>query len=108
MSRSLLALSVCLALVACAPQTARHDGGATVSTATVVSADQQFASLSQRWLDGTMAASPVTATTVGDHRHDAELDDLGADGLRRSLEFSRGMLADLEKIDRSALSRENQ
>ncbi|MBA8886495.1 uncharacterized protein (DUF885 family) [Dokdonella fugitiva] len=109
MSRTLLALSVALALVACTPQSARHDRDASkASTAAVVSADQQFASLSQRWLDGTMAASPVTATTVGDHRHDAELDDLSADGLHRSLEFSRGMLADLEKIDRSALSRENQ
>jgi uncharacterized protein (DUF885 family) len=109
MSRTLLALSVALALVACTPQTARHDAHASkASAATVVSADQQFASLSQRWLDGTMAASPVTATTVGDHRHDAELDDLSAEGLRRSLEFSRGMLADLEKVDRAALSRENQ
>jgi len=109
MSRSLLAVSICLALVACAPQSARHDAASTPSaTAAAVSADQQFADLSKRWIDGAMAISPVTGTTIGDHRHDAELDDLSADGLRRSLEFSRSMLADLEKVDRATLSRNNQ
>ena len=109
MPRSLLAVSICLALVACAPQSARHDvATSSPAKAAAVSADQQFVDLSKRWLDGAMAISPVTATTVGDHRHDAELDDLSADGLRRSLEFSRSMLADIGKIDRSSLSRENQ
>jgi len=109
MHRSLLAVSICLALVACAPQSVRHDAATNEPPmAAAVSADQQFAELSQRWLDGAMAISPVSATTIGDHRHDAELDDLGADGLRRSLEFSRSILADLERIDRAALSRENQ
>jgi uncharacterized protein (DUF885 family) len=50
----------------------------------------------------------VTATQIGDHRFDAELDDLSAEGRQRGLEFSRGMLADLEKIDHAKLSRENQ
>jgi uncharacterized protein (DUF885 family) len=109
MLRSLLAVSICLALVACAPQSARHDAATTPpAKAAAVSADQRFAELSKHWLDGAMAISPVTATTIGDHRHDAELDDLSADGVRRSLEFSRSILADLEKVDRAALSRENQ
>jgi len=109
MSRSLLAVSICLALVACAPQSARHDAATDPpAKAAAVSADQQFADLSRRWLDGAMAISPVTATTIGDHRHDSELDDLSADGVRRSLEFSRSILVDLDKVDRAALSRENQ
>jgi uncharacterized protein (DUF885 family) len=109
MSRTLLTLSICLALAACAPQSARHEAATTPpAQAAAVNADQQFADFSRRWLDGAMAISPVSATTVGDHRHDAELDDLSTDGLRRSLGFSRSMLAELDKVDRAALSRENQ
>jgi uncharacterized protein (DUF885 family) len=109
MSRSLLAVSICLALVACAPQSARHDAATDPpAKAATVSADQKFADLSRRWLDGAMTISPVTATTIGDHRHDSELDDLSAGGVRRSLEFSRSILVDLDKVDRTVLSRENQ
>jgi uncharacterized protein (DUF885 family) len=78
---------------------------AVASTAT---ADRQFADLSRRWLDGFMQASPVGATQTGDHRFDAELDDLSAEGRQRNADFSRGILAELDKLDRSGLSRENQ
>ena len=55
-----------------------------------------------------MRLGPVGATQTGDHRFDGQLDDLSAEGRARSLAFSTGMLADLGKIDRNALSRENQ
>ncbi len=71
-------------------------------------ADAQFAGLSKRWLDGAMRLSPVNATQTGDHRFDAELDDLSADGRAKSLTFSKQMLGELRKIDRSKLSRDNQ
>ena len=45
---------------------------------------------------------------IGDHRFDSELDDLSAAGRAKGLAFSQGMLAELGKIDRSKLSRENQ
>ncbi len=72
------------------------------------SSDAAFADLSKRWLDGAMKLSPVSATQIGDHRFDAELDDLSVDGRAKGLKFSKDMLAELGKIDRSTLSRENQ
>ena len=71
-------------------------------------ADAQFAALSQRWLDGSMRLSPASATQTGDHRFDSELDDLSSAGFDRSVAFSRQMLEELGKIDRTALSRDNQ
>jgi uncharacterized protein (DUF885 family) len=71
-------------------------------------ADARFASLSQRWLDGTMRLSPVSATQTGDHRYDSELDDLSKAGFDNSVAFSHEMLDELDKIDRKALSRDNQ
>ncbi|MEO8741555.1 MAG: DUF885 domain-containing protein [Lysobacteraceae bacterium] len=76
--------------------------------ATVSAADTQFIDLSKRWLDGAMRLSPVSATQTGDHRFDSELDDLSAAGRAKSLAFSKQMLDELQKIDRSKLSRENQ
>lgn len=72
------------------------------------SIDNHFMALSQRWLDGAMRLSPVYATQMGDHRFDNELDDLSAAGQKRRLLFAKDILADLEKIDRSLLSRETQ
>ena len=55
-----------------------------------------------------MRLSPVFATQTGDHRFDAELDDFSAEGRAKGLAFSRQLLEELERIDRSKLSRENQ
>jgi uncharacterized protein (DUF885 family) len=114
MSRSLLALSLSLSilLVGCnseTPPPAEKPAPAPVAAQPPApSADEVFADLSKRWLDGMLKLSPVTATQVGDHRYDAELDDLSAEGRQRGLDFSKSMLAELEKIDRAKLSRENQ
>jgi uncharacterized protein (DUF885 family) len=70
--------------------------------------EAQFASLSKRWLDGWLKLNPINATQQGDHRFDAEIDDLSADGRKRSVEFSRTILAELDAIDASKLSRDNQ
>jgi uncharacterized protein (DUF885 family) len=114
MPRSLPALSTCLAvllLAACTPEapqpTAEKAAAAPTQTAAPAT-DAQFADLSKRWLDGFMKLSPVSATQAGDHRFDAELDDLSTEGRKASVEFSRGILIELEKLDRSTLSRENQ
>lgn len=106
MFRLLRLLSILVLLAACSapPRKAPPDPAIAAAEA----ANAAFADLSQRWLDGYFKLAPVGATQIGDHRYDAELDDLSAEGRQRGLEFSRGMLAELEAIDRSKLSRANQ
>jgi len=104
-------LTATLALSGCKPATppAAPAAHADAAGAAAPSAqDAQFTDLSKRWLDGAMQLSPVFATQAGDHRYDAELDDYSAAGRAKSLAFSKGLLAELEAMDRSKLSRENQ
>jgi uncharacterized protein (DUF885 family) len=109
-----LAVALAAALAGCKPApppAADATVAGTASTASVATPsaqDTQFADLSKRWLDGAMRLSPVFATQTGDHRFDAELDDFSAAGREKSLAFSKGLLAELEAMDRSKLSRENQ
>jgi uncharacterized protein (DUF885 family) len=104
-----LLAALLVAVAGCTPSNQEPAKSPTAAAAPTVSpADAQFNDLSARWLDGAMRLSPVFATQTGDHRFDAELDDLSAEGRARSLEFSKTLLADLEKIDFSKLSRENQ
>ncbi len=70
--------------------------------------DVRFADLCKRWLDGAMRLSPVNATQTGDHRFDSDIDDLSPAGRAKETAFSRQMLAELDTIDRSKLSRDNQ
>ncbi|MBP8097796.1 MAG: DUF885 domain-containing protein [Arenimonas sp.] len=108
---SALLILASLALTACKPNqpaTVETAAPAPVAAPTVSAADTQFGELSARWLDGAMRLSPVSATQTGDHRFDGELDDLSAEGRAKSLDFSRSLLGELEKIDRTTLSRENQ
>jgi len=97
--RLLLPLAALAGLSACA----RPPAGAPAR-----GADAAFAAVSQHWLDGWMRQNPVAATQAGDHRFDDRVDDLSAGGRARALEFSHGILRELDAIDRNALSRENQ
>ncbi|HKY91637.1 MAG TPA: DUF885 domain-containing protein [Nevskiaceae bacterium] len=84
-------------------------GGAVPATAPVASAqDAAFAALSERWLDGWLRRDPVAATQIGDHRFDREVDDLSAAGRADKVAFSRAVLAELDTLDASKLSRQNQ
>ncbi len=103
-----LALALLVALAGCSRQEAAPAAPTAAPAPAVSAADAQFADLSARWLDGAMRLSPVFATQTGDHRFDAELDDFSAEGRAKSLEFSKTLLAELERIDRAKLSRENQ
>ena len=109
---SALPLVLMLALTACGPSPAEPTKAPSTGSAQAGPADAaldaRFADLSARWLDGAMRLSPVTATQTGDHRFDAQVDDLSPEGRAASLQFSKSMLAELETFDRSKLSRANQ
>src|SRR5690606_10602089 len=114
MHRKLPLAVLALALAACQPQspapaadpaTGQPDAGAEQAASP---ADAAFASLSQEWLDGWLRLNPVYATQVGDHRYDATIDDLTAEGREATVDFNRQILAKLDAIDTPALSRANQ
>ena len=109
MRASLPALALLtVALAACnapAPESPARPATAAVDT---TAADAKFADLSRRWLDGWMQLNPVSATQLGDHRFDSEVDDLSAAGRQRALDFNNKLLAELEAMDTGKLSRENQ
>ena len=71
-------------------------------------ADARFDTLSKRYIDEFGRYSPVSATQLGDHRFDGELDDLSAAGRARTLAWVKGVLDELQGIDRAKLSRANQ
>ncbi|UOV06170.1 DUF885 domain-containing protein [Pseudoxanthomonas sp. F37] len=111
MRKTLLAAALLASMTACqkgeAPTAAPASGTAAV-TADTAKADAAFADLSRRALEGWLQLSPVSATQIGEHKYDGELDDLSAAGRQKGLEFSRKILAELDATDTAALSRENQ
>ncbi|WP_305804488.1 DUF885 domain-containing protein [Stenotrophomonas sp. YIM B06876] len=108
MRQHLLAAAMIAALAGCQGSEAPSATAPTAATAAHSQADARFAELSQKALDTWMQLSPVSATQIGDHRYDSELDDLSAAGQQRGVEASKALLAELEKIDVTQLGRENQ
>ncbi|WP_024870446.1 DUF885 domain-containing protein [Pseudoxanthomonas suwonensis] len=109
MRRSLLALALLASLSACqkaeSPTAPADAGTAAVASA---EADAAFTALAQRALDTWFQLSPVSATQIGEHRYDDLIDDLSAEGRQKGAEATRKLLAELEAMDVSQLSRENQ
>ncbi len=110
MRQHLLALALIAALGGCQQADAPTAPAAaeTAAAAGDAAADAAFADLSKRALDTWMQLSPVSATQIGDHRYDSEIDDLSAAGQQKTLAAYKGLLADLDKVDVSKLGRENQ
>jgi uncharacterized protein (DUF885 family) len=110
MRHTLLASALLAAtLAACQAQAPTAPGADTqAAAADTAQADAKFAALSKRWLDGWLALNPVSASQIGDHRFDGDVDDLSAAGRKRLVDFSTSMLAELDAIDAKGLSRENQ
>ena len=112
MRHSLLALALLTSLAACQKAEAPAVGADPATPATAAgdtaAADAKFADLSQRALAGWFQLSPVTATQIGEHKYDSEVDDLSAAGRQKGLEFGRKILAELDALDVAGLSRENQ
>jgi len=104
-----IALVLLIATSACQKQEA--GSSATSSTATqaaTAEADAKFADLSKRWLDGWLEQQPVSATQTGKHDFDDRIEDLSAAGRQKFVDFSKQMLTEVDALDASKLSRENQ
>ncbi|WP_313318911.1 DUF885 domain-containing protein [Stenotrophomonas sp.] len=108
MRKHLLAAALLASLAGCQNGDAPTAPSATTEQAGQGQADAQFAELSKKALDTWMQLSPVSATQIGDHRYDSQLDDVSAAGQQKSLEASKALLAELDKLDVSKLGRENQ
>jgi uncharacterized protein (DUF885 family) len=72
------------------------------------SADVRFEALGRRFVDEFGRYSPVSATQLGDHRFDTELGDMSSAGRARTVAWVKGILGELQAIDRNGLSRANQ
>ena len=94
-----LALAVLLTLAPPAP--ARASGSAPAASSALQ------ALLAEDW-DARLKADPVFASDIGDHRYDALWPDLSLAALARENAREKAALAELAKIDRSALSPEEQ
>lgn len=70
--------------------------------------DQAFKKLSAAYIDESPALSPSGATTLGDHRFDKKLDEVSSAARQNQRDFCNRYLAELKKIDRDQLSRDNQ
>ena len=71
-------------------------------------ADEAFQALATQFLDDLFAYNPVLATSIGDHRHDGEIDDLSPQGISVWAGKLREYRSSLRRIARSRLSPENQ
>ncbi|QGN55950.1 DUF885 domain-containing protein [Novosphingobium sp. Gsoil 351] len=71
-------------------------------------ANAAFAVVSKRYIAARTRFNPTEATTLGEHRYDALLPDISARGRAAQEAEWRALLAAMNRIDRGALSRENQ
>lgn len=110
MRTTLLAAALLSAtLAACQGQAPTStDAKPAVSSETNAQADAKFDALAKRWLDEYVRLNPVYATQIGDHRHDATIDDYSTAGRAAQVAFNKKVLAELDALDRNALSREKQ
>lgn len=106
----LLALALIAALAGCQQADAPTAGSTSAASqqAGDAAADAAFADLSKRALDTWMQLSPVSATQIGDHRYDSEIDDLSAAGQQKTVAAYKALLGELDRIDVAKLGRENQ
>ena len=70
--------------------------------------DTEFERLAQQYVDEFPALSPVSATSLGDHRFDGKLNQVSSEARVRRAAFLRKYLEQLGRLDRDSLSRANQ
>jgi uncharacterized protein (DUF885 family) len=95
-------------LVAVLGVVVQHAAVAAPAAAAPSSTDVRFETLGKRFVDEFGRYSPVSATQLGDHRFDTELDDMSSAGRARTVAWVKGILGELQAIDRNGLSRANQ
>ncbi len=78
------------------------------ATASDESTNARFQELAKRYVDEFPALSPVSATSLGDHRFDGQLDQVDDQARDQEARFLRQYLAELAAIDHGELSRANQ
>ena len=80
-----------------------------LSVVAVANSDQaRFDALGKRYIAALVRQDPVGATMLGNHEHDGDLPDITAAGRTAETSEARAMLAELEAIDRSALTPDGQ
>ncbi len=72
------------------------------------SPDHHFEQLAARYLDEFPALSPVSATSLGDHRFDSQVDMVSKEARAQKRAFCHKYLEQLHKIKLAQLRRENQ
>jgi uncharacterized protein (DUF885 family) len=82
--------------------------GCGESSGDTAQADKAFANLAAKWLDGYAKTRPAGATGLGDHRFDAEIDDVSATGRAAKATLIKETRDGLAALDRAKLSRDNQ
>ncbi len=65
---------------------------------------QALARICDDYWQGTLKASPTTATSLGDHRYDAMLEDISPTGLELERQRLEGVLSHVRSVDEGALS----
>ncbi len=70
--------------------------------------NERFDEISKDFLETLLQSSPVTATHLGDHRFDDQLDEVDAAARSQAVKSAHQRLSDLEALDLDELSRENQ
>jgi uncharacterized protein (DUF885 family) len=98
---ALLALTALAAGCAAAPRAATEPGP-------TMNASGELARLFSEHWEHTLRENPTFATTVGDHRWNDRLGGAAPADIERRAAAQRAFLARLERIDRSALPREEQ
>ena len=72
-------------------------------------ADEALRDFYQEYLEASLPLSPTSATRLGDHRFDAQLDDVSPAGLAKRIALARRTLEDLPKrVAFEKLSRDGQ
>ena len=88
-------------------------GACGISVARPTPADLQFSQVVDDFVFGTLALSPVTASTVGYHKHHGEmledkLDDFSAAGIKAQLKLQRDIETRIDTLDANALNQEQR
>src|ERR1700689_2438610 len=87
--------------------------GVGATSARAAPADLQFSQVVDDFVFGTLALSPVTASTVGYHKHhgemlEDELDDFSAAGIKAQIKLQRDIEGRIDRLDAKALNSEQR